>query len=324
MKKLVFAGAVCVAAIALAACAPASSSAPESVEYPTAGKTIQVIVPFTAGGTTDVTARAFATVLADSLDANVEVINTPGAGGQIGLTALAAAAPDGYTLGFTNLPSTIPTYLVEDRGATYDRASFVPIGGLARTTNYLAVSAASSYQSVQELLDAAKAAPGVITIGVAGDDEKLGVEAAAASAGVTFNIVPFDGGSEKTTALLGNQVEAIVGGGTTIIPGVKNGDFRALGIFGGTPDPFLPDLPTFKSLGIDLDINGYLVLSAPAGVPDSVVTTIQEAVKASTADPKYQETVTAGFQDPFFVSGADIAKIWQTQEEMFSAQLSGA
>src|SRR5690349_8824312 len=107
MKKLAFVGAVCAAALALAACAPASSSAPETVEYPTAGKTIQLIVPFTAGGTTDVTARAFATVLSDELGGNVEVINTPGAGGQIGLTALAAAAPDGYTLGFTNLPSTI-------------------------------------------------------------------------------------------------------------------------------------------------------------------------------------------------------------------------
>ncbi|TDL39689.1 tripartite tricarboxylate transporter substrate binding protein [Arthrobacter nitrophenolicus] len=320
MKKLIIA-LMASAAVSLTACAPEAPPAAQS-DYPKAGSTVKLVVPFSAGGTTDITARAFAPLLSDALGTNVEVINTPGAGGQVGLTSLASAPADGYTVGFTNLPSTIPTYLVKDRGATYTRDSFAPIGALARTTNYFAVSASSSYQSLDDLLAAAKAAPGKITVGVAGDDEQLGVEAAAKSAEVAFNIIPFDGGSEKTTALLGHQVDAIVGGGTTIVPGVKNGDFRALGIFGGTKDPFLPDIPTFKSLGIDIDINGYLVVSAPKGTPEPVTKRIEEAVEKATTDSKFQELVNAGFQEPLFVSGSEISSKWSEQQATFESQLA--
>ncbi|KUM36371.1 tripartite tricarboxylate transporter substrate binding protein [Arthrobacter sp. EpRS71] len=320
MKKLVMALAA-TAALSLTACAPDAAPSAEA-DYPKAGSTVKLVVPFSAGGTTDITARAFAPVLSDALGANVEVINTPGAGGQVGLTSLASAAADGYTIGFTNLPSSIPTYLVKDRGATYTKDSFAPIGALARTTNYLAVSASSSYGSLNDLLAAAKAAPGKITVGVAGDDEQLGVEAAAKSAGVTFNIVPFDGGSEKTTALLGKQVEAIVGGGTTIIPGVKNGDFRALGLFGGSKDPFLPDIPTFKDQGIDIDINGYLVVSAPAGTPEPVLERIEDAIEKATTDSKFRDLVNAGFQEPLFVPGSEISQKWSDQQATFETQLA--
>jgi len=322
MKKLIITAAAA-GALLLAGCAPTPAApAGEEVDFPKKGSNIELIVPFTAGGTTDITARAFATVLADELGVNVEVINTPGAGGQIGLTALAAASPDGYTIGFTNLPSSIPTYLVENRGATYDAESFVPIGSLTRTTNYIAVSDASPYETLEDLLEAAGDAPGSITVGVAGDDERLGVEAAAALADVEFNVVPFDGGSEKTTALLGNQVDVIIGGGTTVVPGVKNGDFRALGIFGGQKDPFLPDIPTFTSLGIDIDINGFLVVSAPAGTPDAIIAIFEKAVEAAVEDQTFQDLVNAGFQEPQFLGSAEISDVWKGQEDTFREQLA--
>lgn len=326
MKKLIAVAAV--AALALTGCSSSAqptgsrSEAPTEV-FPSSGATVSLIVPFSAGGTTDITARAFATVLSEELSANVEVMNVPGAGGQLGLTELSAADPDGYTIGFTNLPSVITTYLVADRGATYDRSSFVPIGSLTRSTNYFAVSASSSYETLQDLLDAAGENPGAISVGVAGDDERLGVEAAAASADVEFNLVPFDGGSEKTTALLGNQVDAIIGGGTTVVPGVMNGDFRALGIFGGDQDPFLPDIPTFKSLGIDIDINGYLTVSAPAGTADETVAILGAAVEQAVQDETFQELVRGGFQEPMFLSSAEAAEVWAAQEATFEEQLAG-
>ncbi|MFJ4029560.1 tripartite tricarboxylate transporter substrate binding protein [Paenarthrobacter sp. NPDC089989] len=320
MKKLILA-VMATAALALTACAPETAPATD-VDYPKSGSTVKLIVPFAAGGTTDITARAFAPLLAEGLGTNVEVINTPGAGGQIGLTALANAPADGYTIGFTNLPSTIPTYLVKDRGAAYTKESFVPIGGMARTTNYFAVSAKSPHTSLKDLLEAAKATPGKITVGVAGDDEQLGVQAAAKSAGVTFNIVPFDSGSNKTTALLGNKVDAIVGGGTTVVPGVKNGDFRAIGIFGGSKDPFLPDVPTFKSLGIDIDINGYLAVSAPKGTSEQTIKKIEAAVEKAASDSKFKEMVNAGFQEPLFFPSSDIESKWTAQQSTFENQLA--
>ncbi|MCH1881916.1 tripartite tricarboxylate transporter substrate binding protein [Agrococcus sp. ARC_14] len=303
----------------LSACAPTPAATPtETVEFPEAGSNVTVVVPYSAGGTTDVTARAFTAALAEELGVNVEVLNTPGAGGQLGLTELAGADPDGYTIGFTNIPSTIPTYVIADRGATYTRESFEPIAALTRTTNYMAVSASSPYETLDDLLEAAADAPGAITVGTASEDETLGVEAAAESAGVEFNVVPYDGGPEKTTALLGGQVDAIIGGGTTIVPGVTNGDFRALGIFGGEQDPFLPEIPTFSSLGIDLDINGFLIVSAPAGTPPEIVDIFEAAAEQAVADTTFQTTVEASFQEPMYVGSEEIAGIWADQEALFT------
>lgn len=326
MKKLlsILAPAAAIA-LALTACAPSTPapSGDDDAAFPEAGSTITVVVPYSAGGTTDVTARAFTAALSDELDVNVEVLNVPGAGGQLGLTQLASAAPDGYTIGFTNIPSSIPTYVIADRGATYDRDSFVPIAALTRTTNYMAVSASSPYETLEDLLDAAAAAPGAISVGTASEDETLGVLAAAESAGVEFNVVPFDGGPEKTTALLGGEVDVIIGGGTTIVPGVMNGDFRALGIYGGEQDPFLPEIPTFASLGIDLDINGFLIVSAPAGTPDSIVAAYEAAAEAAVAEDAFVETVEAGFQEPMFVGSEEIAQTWADQEALFAERFGG-
>lgn len=320
MKKLIsILAPTAAAALLLTSCAPTPTAAPtETIAFPEAGANITVVVPYSAGGTTDVTARAFTAALSAELDVNVEVLNTPGAGGQLGLTELAGADPDGYTIGFTNIPSSIPTYVIPDRGATYDRESFLPIASLTRSTNYVAVSAASAYETLDDLLSAAEASPGAISVGVASEDETLGIEAAAESVGAEFNVVPFDGGPEKTTALLGGEVDAIVGGGTTIVPGVMNGDFRALGVYGGEQDPFLPDVPTFESLGIDLAINGYLVISAPAGTPESIIDIYEAAAESATADPTFIETVEAGFQEPLFVGTDEISAIWVEQEALFT------
>jgi len=316
MKKLAIIAAA--TAILLSACAPVPEAVPdEEVDFPTSGATIELIVPFSAGGGTDISARAIAPLLAAELGADVQVINTPGAGSQLGITALSTAKADGYTIGFTTLPSALTTYLVENRGATYDRSSFVPLGSLTKSSNIIAVSASSDFESMEDLIAAAEAAPGSVTVAVAGDDERLGMRAVEDATGATFNLVPFDGGAEKTTALLGNQVQAIIGGATTVVPGVTNGDFRALAIFGAEEDPFLEGIPTLSSLGIDIEINGFLVISAPAGTPDGVVELLEAAIKKATADPAFQELVSAGFQQPVFLPSAQVAEIWETQEAAF-------
>lgn len=320
MKSTMRSIALIVAALVLAAtagCAKQAASGSSSDNSYPGGKAVQFIVPFAAGGTTDVMARALAPELEEELGSTVQVVNREGAGGQIGLTALAQAKNDGYTLGFTNIPSTIGTYLGAERAASYDRSSFAPISIISETQNYLAVRSGGKYTAFQQVIDAAKAQPKSVSIGIAGDDERLAIAGIEKATGAAFNLVPFDGGSDKTTALLGGKVDVIIGGGPTILPQVQAKKFTAIVVVGPDKDTFFPDVPTLGSLNIPVDLGGSLMVSAPKGTPDAVIETVSAAIQKVVETDAFKTAAKNNWQAAAFSGPADSAKAWESDEQSF-------
>ena len=175
-------------------------------DYPE--KPVEVIVGYSAGGGTDVMARTVSQFLEQELGdgASVVVKNMPGAGGQIGFTEVAGADADGYTLGTFNLPAALA--LTHDREADYDVTSFTYLANFVEDPNTITVAASSPYQTLDELLAAAKADPRAITVGLSslGGNDHFAANMMATASGVEFTIVPFKGASNARTAIMGGHV----------------------------------------------------------------------------------------------------------------------
>jgi tripartite-type tricarboxylate transporter receptor subunit TctC len=154
--------------LALTGCGANAGATNTASDFPRKGKSIEIVVAFGSGGAVDTAARLIQPVLEKELGTNVEVINKPGAGGQIGYTQLTSAKPDGYTIGATGSPSVVVSPLDPSRGAKYTRDSFQPLGRQVIDPTVIAVQPDSPYQTLKDLLDAAKASPKSMTASTTG------------------------------------------------------------------------------------------------------------------------------------------------------------
>lgn len=286
-------------------------------------KNIEMIVPFKAGGPTDTVARLAVPQLESSLGVNMNVINREGSSGQLGLSELARSNPDGCTIGIQALPGLVTTYVGQDRNADYDMSDFTPIAGLTAGPTYIAVHTQSPYKSFEELVADAKANPGKVTVAGIGDDDRLVVERIEKAAGIKFNLIPFDSGSEKTAALLGRKVDMTLGGGTAVLPQEESGDFRILLVLSDKPSPFIPDAPTSSSLGLDVrEVATQLVL-APSGVPSETVAVLEEELKKVTAAEEFTKGVETNFVSPNFLSATEATELWEATETELTKDANG-
>src|SRR3982750_2678001 len=216
-------------------------------------KPITMIVPFPPGGVADIVGRPLASVMQKSLKQPVVVVNRTGAGGAVGMAAVAKSAPDGYTI-LMGL-SSISIFPVSDRingkPPSYELKDFAPIALVTADPTVLVVRADSRYHTVKDFVDAAKAQPGKINYSSSGVYGTLHVamEIFANAAGIKLFHVPYGGGGPAITALLGGQVEASAQGPAAAIGQIKGGKMRALAGWGTERLKLLPDLPTFKELG---------------------------------------------------------------------------
>src|SRR5262252_11226920 len=221
-----------VAAAGLAAVAAAS--APAQTVYPE--KLIKMIVPAPPGGQTDVMARLMAQKMQLPLAQNVVIDNRGGAGGALGARALAAAEPDGYTLFFGNT-STLAVIPAVSRNPGYDPVkNFAPIAGVSESYMILVVNPASPAKSVAELIAYAKANPGKLNFGHAGAGNvtHLTGEMFRSLAKIDFVGVPHKGGAESITSLLGQQVDFLFESPVVLLPLIRDGKLRALGVTSAT------------------------------------------------------------------------------------------
>ena len=258
------------------------TSGARAQEFPVKGKPITLIVPYAAGGVTDVTARLMAAGMEKELGATVQVANKPGAASQLALTELSRAAPDGYTLSYAVLPTVTTHYLDPSRAAVYTRASFQPIGMHHLTWMMLAVQTEGPYKTLKDLVEAARAKPESIRISDSGlmavpHTQVVMLELVT---GVRFASVHFNGGAPSVTALLGNHVEVLAGSTADSLAHRKSGQFRVLGVAAEQPDPSMPDVPTMRSLGFDVVAASAAGILAPAGTPKPVVDKLTRAMKA--------------------------------------------
>ncbi len=284
--------------------------------YPRPGRPITLMVPYAPGGGTDTGARLMAAGMEPILKTSVQVVNRPGAGSEVGLTQLVRARPDGYTLSYLVVPTVVTHYLDPARQAIYTRTSFQPIGRHYVSPAMLAVRSDSPYRTLKDLVDAARARPGAITVS---DSGLMGVPnfltlMLGQAAGVQFTPVHFDGGAPSITALLGSHVEVLAGGTNDASAHKRSGEFRVLGVSDEQPDPTMPEIPTMRSLGYDVIAVSNTGMVAPAGTPPEVVEVLTNAMKTVIDRPEHQEKLRSIALIAAYLDPAGYTKVWIDNE----------
>lgn len=276
------------AAIAGGATALALAGPAQAQTFPR--KAIQMIVAYPAGGNTDVGARVVAAMAEKELGQPVVVVNKGGAGGQLGFTELARARPDGYTIGFLNLPGFNTIILDPERKAIFDTGSFVPIINQVLDPGVIWVKGDSPYKTLNDLLEAARKTPGKIsacTTGILSDDH-LAILAVHEAAKVEFRIVHFDGSAQQLTAILGGHVDVAFDNVGGVFKRVQSGEVRALAVTDEARSKFLPDVPTTKELGLPTVISSSTRgIAAPKGTPPDIIKAIEAAMRKAMANPEH-------------------------------------
>lgn len=307
----------------VAACSGPAAQAPSGAsDYPKKGANLTLLLPVAAGGTTDTVARIVAPALETELGVNIQVVNKPGAEQQLGLTELANSKADGYTIGFTNLPSMVSGYKNKARGATYDRASFTPIGAVAESRSVIAVGADSPYRTLDDIVDAAKA--GRVTVGITGGalgDSDLLVRKIEEAAGVEFARVPIGSGAEIAVALAGGQVNFAPGSISTFLPLTQAGKVRMVTVLADEPAASIPDVPV-----TDLDVNGsaFLAISGPKGLDPGIVTTLNAALEKVMGTEDVRSRISGTGNLPTFMSASDMAAFWEEQDTTIGGLIAKA
>ena len=260
-------------------------------EYPE--KPIEVIVGFAAGGGTDVMARTVGPFLEKYLGngASVVIKNVPGASGQIGVTQVAEAKPDGYTLGTYNLPGMMARTL--DRKTDYTADSFTFLANVVNDPNVIVTSKKGGLDTYAKLIAAAKADPGAITVGMSslGGDDHFALTKLQNMTETEFTIVPFRGSAPARTALMGGHVAM----GILNISEVAKfqEQINVLGVALAKRSEFAPEVPTFKEQGLNL-INGSMRgFVAPAGLPKDVEAKLLDAFRKLGEDADFLKAMKA-------------------------------
>jgi tripartite-type tricarboxylate transporter receptor subunit TctC len=254
-------------------------------------KPLSMIVAFAPGGGTDVAARVIAEYVKPHLGQSIAVENKPGAGGQIGFTALAKARPDGYTIGFLNVPSIFLIKMLRP-DATYKMSDFAPIANIQLDPVLLAVKPDSPFKTMKDFVDAAKQSPGKLN--VAGDGPQTNNHLQAVimekQLGIKVNFVSYNGSGPAITALLGGQVDAAVPSLSPAVPHVETGRMRALALFDDERFPGLSSVPTAQeATGVAIPPIGASMrgIAAPAGVPAERIKVLEDAFAKLVKDPKF-------------------------------------
>ena len=264
--------------------------------YPTAP--VKVLVPFGAGGATDVVARVFADRLQQRMGQSFTVENRGGAGGQIAAAAFARAPADGYTLMFTTAAPITVAPLLSDKLQYDPRKDFVPVAQVAVQPVWLVVNANSPLKSLADLVKQAKDNPGKLNYGTSGvgTELHLAAEAVARSAAIQMVHVPFRGGGEVITALLGSQIDFAALSTASIAGSLRQGTLRAIAVSSPQRMADFPDVPTFAELGHpSATMVPWWGLMAPAGTPPAIVTRLTQELQAASADEAVRERLKATF-----------------------------
>ena len=240
--------------------------------YP--NKPIRLVVPFPAGGATDIFARVLSQKLGERLDTTVVVENRPGAGGTIGSDLVAKATPDGYTLliGATG-PNAVNPSLIKNM--PYDSQRAFTAVTLTATNNLLLTAPLSlPVKSVRELIALAREKPGQLRFGSpgTGSSPHLAGELFKSLAGIDMVHVPYKGSPQYVIDLLAGRIDLVIGAAGPVLPHVKSGRLRALGVSAATRDPVMPEIPTIIEQGVPgFEVIGWYGLLAPADSPAPVI-----------------------------------------------------
>lgn len=279
-------------------------------------KPIRMVVPYPAGGSTDVIARALAAAMSDKLKQSVVVDNRGGASGMIGSEFVAGQAPDGYTVVFTaaDTHSINPHVYAKMR---YDaKRDFTPVGIVGYLTMALIVNPNQPAQLAQ-YVQAAKAKPRSLNYASwgLGSSSQVAMEMFNGAAGIETTHVPFQGAAPAITALMGSQVDAMMVPLTLAEPNHRAGKVRLLGVGAPQRVAWASDLPTLAEQGVPLDGRLWLGVLAPARMPADLVAAFNKAMNESLTDPRVQETMRKNGLDVVTGSPQDFARTLDVEFE---------
>jgi len=297
-------------ALAVAAAALALSGAPvaQAEGYP--ARPLRVVVPYAAGGSTDVLARIISQKLTETLGQPVVVDNRTGAGTLIATEIVAHAAPDGHTLLMATPPLTVASALYQK--VPFDVArDFAAVTNIAATSNVLVVHPSVAAHSVRELVTLASASPGKFAFGSSGvgGASHLATELFRSMAGIELLHVPYKGGSVAVTDLLGGRLALMFANLTTIQSHLKAGKVRALAIGTAQRSLVVPELPTVAEAGVPgYEANNWNGVVVPAGTPRAVVERLQREIKAIVNAPDMRDKLLRAAFEPIADTPAEFGR----------------
>jgi len=303
-----------IAALAGAACALLVCAAASAQQYP--NRPITMIVPFPPGGIADITGRPLAVAMSKQLGQPVVVENKAGAGGAVGHAFVAKAKPDGYTI-MTALSSIVvipEADKVNGRPSTYQMSDFTSIALLSADPTILLVPANAPWKSLKELIDDARARPGKISYASSGVYGTIHTcfEMLAQAANVKLLHVPYKGGGPAMTALLAGETNLGAQSPGVSDPHIKAGKIRVLGSWAGARTASLPDVPTMKEQGFDVEFYIWAGVFAPAGLPPDVRARITAAVRQSAQDPEFVKALANVNTPVSYKEGKDFDQFLET------------
>ncbi|MPY76854.1 MAG: tripartite tricarboxylate transporter substrate binding protein [Alphaproteobacteria bacterium] len=282
MRKLTFTALL--GALVLAAAPAVAQKA-----YP--DRPITLMIAYPAGGSTDTGARIVSAIAEKILGQSIIVVNKGGAGGQVGWTEMSRQKPDGYFIGYINLPALNTVVADKARQAIFDEKSFTPIINQVLDPGVIWVAANSPYKTAKEVFEAAKAKPGTLraaTTGILSDDHLAILMTEEAVSGVHFRLVHLVGGAAQLKETLAGNIDVSFDNVGSIVKQVKAGQVRALAVMDGQRSKFLPEVPTMKEIGYPTVIsNSTRGIAGPKGMDPKIVKKLQDAFKKAMADPEH-------------------------------------
>jgi tripartite-type tricarboxylate transporter receptor subunit TctC len=314
------------AVLALAAFAVACLLlAPDDYARAQLSKTIKIVVPYAPGGTADIVARIMADQVGRSGGPALVIENRPGAGGAVGTETVARASPDGSTLLVVSTPFLIDPLL---RALNYDPlASFAPICNLVSAPTVIVVNSASSYRTLNDLLNDARARSGQITMASIGPASsfQLGFEMLKRAAQVDMTFVPYPGNAPALNAVLGQQVTSMFGTYSNVSEYLKAGKLRALAVGNRTRAQPLPEIPTVTELGYgEFDVDAWFGAFAPANTPAAAMTSLEALFTAALRDAAVADKLLLQGVFPSGACGANFAAYLQQQHDAYGRVIAAA
>jgi len=285
-----------------------------AADFPT--KEVQIIIPWAAGGATDLIFRALAATTGKYLGKAVVVVNRPGGGGAVGYTEGAQAKPDGYMLISAVTPLTILPHQVS---TAFTYKNFEPIINVVDDPSMFLVRSDAPWKSLKEFLDFAKKNPNMITVGNSGAGGGVHLVALAfeKTAGVKFNHIPFSGGGPSVTALLGAHINAVSVSPPEGISHVQAGKLKIIALFAEKRFEMFLDVPTVKEQGIDFAMGMWRGLAAPKGTPPDVIKKLHDAFKQGMDDPVLRKNAKDMAVNLSYLSPENFGKLMAADHEFY-------
>lgn len=291
------------------------ASASLSAENPYPNHPVNVIVPFPPGGVAELTGRPALHVLSKYLRQPFVLINKPGAGGSIGAAAVATAKADGYTLllALASVSTNPEAEKMAGRTPAFQLDQLAPIALLTADPVILMVKSDSPYKTLKDLVDDAKKRPGTINYSSSGNygTYHIATEMFSNAAGIEMKHIPYAGGGPALIALLSGQVDVGLLGPSVASAQIKAGKLRPLASWGGKRLAALPDLPTLKELGYNIQYTIWSGLFAPAATPEPVMKTLRDAVRAMVADEEFKASMVKIETPINYLDAPEFKKFWE-------------